>query len=152
MKVLAPFLSKNLLHKIDLARACEHDWYLKHPDRNVKPEMAWLEAGLFSGQNERTGPNAFEIERTESEKDRSVHVYVKLKWWETSDNNADIRHATPSRPVIWQVAAIVIRENGHSVVNDVIYLKDKDHNTESRLSELLTKGCEGSRWVGYRDR
>jgi len=114
--------------------------------------MVWLESGLFSGQNERTGPNAFVIERAESGKDGSIHVYVRLKWWETTDNNADIRHATPNRPVIWQVAVIVVRENEHFVVDDVIYLKDKDYDTESRLSALLTKGCEGSRWVGYRDR
>jgi hypothetical protein len=151
MRILAPFLSKTLLHRIDLARACEHDYFRQNRGRYAKAPIAWLEAGLFSGSDERTDPTAFAIERTESEKDGPVHVYVRLKWWQTSDNSADIYYATPNRPYIWQVAAIVVRENGHFVVDDVIYLKDKDYDTESRLSELLSKGCEGPRWVGYRD-
>ena len=37
MKIFAPYLSKALLHKIDLAIACSYDWDRKHPDPNVKP-------------------------------------------------------------------------------------------------------------------
>jgi hypothetical protein len=32
---------------------------------------------------------------------------------------------------------------------DVIFLRDKDIDTESRLSETLAKGCDGSHWVGF---
>ena len=140
MKIFAPYLSQTLLHRIDLARACEFDWYRQHPEPDMKPEMAWLEAGLFSGQNERTGPGTFQIERTELEKADSFRVYVRLTGG-----------IPPEKPWIWQVAAIVVRENRYLVVDDVIYLKDKDYTTESRLSALLATGCEGSRWVGYRD-
>jgi hypothetical protein len=152
LKILTPYLSMALQHRIALARACGNDWLSLHKNLSVKPPFAWLEAGLFSGQDERTGPKAFAIERTESENDGSSHVYVTLKWWETSDNNADRWHVTPNRPVIWRVAAIVVRENKHFALDDVIYLKDKDHNNELRLSELLTKGCDGSHWVGYTNR
>ena len=151
MKILAPYLSTALLHRIDLARACSHDWDRQHPGITIKPQVAWLESGLFSGQDERTGPNAFEIERTEKEKDGSSQVYVRLKWWETSDSSADKWHTTPERPAIWQVGAIVTRENGHLVLDDVIFLKDKFDPVDRRLSEVLAKGCDGPRWVGYRD-
>lgn len=148
MRILAPFLSKALLHRIDLARACEHD-YFRQNGYFVKAPIAWMEAGLFSGPDELTSPKAFAIARTESEKDGPVHVYVTLKWWQTSDNGADIHYHTPNRPYIWQVAAIVTREKGRFVVDDVVYIKDKDRVSESRLSELLSEGCEGARWVGY---
>jgi len=36
------------------------------------------ESGIFSGDDERTEPRTFHLERTESEKDGSVRVYVRL--------------------------------------------------------------------------
>ena len=35
------------------------------------------------------------------------------------------------------------------MIDDVIFLKDKDIDTESRLSEILAKGCDGPHWVGF---
>jgi len=151
MKILAPFLSKTLLHRIDLARACEHDFYRQHRDPNLKPPIAWLEVGLFSGSDELSGPKAFAIERTESETNGLARVYVELRLWETSDENPDTRYASPNRPFIWHVADNMVLENGRFVVDDVIYLKHEDYDIESRLSELLAKGCEGTHWIGYRD-
>ena len=78
-------------------------------------------------------------ERNQS-KDGSFRVYVRLTWG-----------TPPEKPLIWRVAAIVVRENGHFVVDDVIYLKDKDRDVDSRLSEYLSAGCDGPRWVGYGD-
>ena len=71
----------------------------------MKPEMPWLEAGLFSGDNERAGPGTFQIARTESEKAGTFLVYVKLTGGDP-----------PEKPWVWQVAAIVVRENGHFVI------------------------------------
>src|SRR5262249_38943430 len=56
MKIFAPYLSKTLLHRIDLAIACELDEARQHPEPNLKPEIAWLEAGLFSGDDEQASP------------------------------------------------------------------------------------------------
>ena len=141
MKIFAPFLSKTRLHRIELAIACSRDWDRKHPDPNLKPEVAWLESGLFSGQDERTEPNAFVIEKTEAENDGSFPVNVKLSGG-----------TPPEKPWIWQVAAVVVRENGHFVLDDVIYLKDKYNPVDSRLSEVLSAGCDGQRWVGFGNR
>jgi hypothetical protein len=136
MKIFAPYLSKALLHRIDLAIACSADEARQHPDPNLKPEIAWLEAGLFSGDAEQTSPRTSHIEGTQQERDGSFRVYVRLTW------------GSPSNPWIWRVAVIVVRENGHFVVDDVIYLKDENRDVESRLSEYLSAGCDGPRWVG----
>jgi hypothetical protein len=139
MKIFAPHLSKALLHRIDLAVACSADEARQHPDPNLKPEIAWLEAGLFSGDDEQASPRAFHIERTQRKGDGSFRVYVRLTW------------GSHSKPWIWRVAAIVIRENDHFVVDDVIYLKDENRDVDSQLSEYLSAGCEGGRWVGHRN-
>lgn len=139
MKIFAPFLSEVLLHRIDLAIACSADWYRQNPDPNLKPPFAWLEAGLFSGDDEQALPRAFQIEGTQSEKDGSSHVRVRLTW------------GSATHPWIWHVEAIVVRENARFVVDDVVYLKDEDRDVDSRLSEYLSAACDGSRWVGYVD-
>jgi hypothetical protein len=140
MKILSPYLSKALLHKIDLAVACSNDWGRQHPDPNEKPEIAWLESGLFSGDDERTSPHAFQIEKVVQENDGTFRAYVRLTW------------GAEANPWIWHVAVIVVEENSHFVVDDVIYLKDKDRDDESSLSKYLSSGCEGPRWVGSGER
>jgi hypothetical protein len=139
MKAFAPYLSTGLMRKIDSALACAGDWNRQHSNPDEKPEMAWLEAGLFSGDDEKALPRAFHIERTEPERDNSFRVYVMLTW------------GPSQRPLIWQVAAVVVRENGQFVIDDVIYLKDETRDVESRLSKYLSAGCDGSRWVGYKE-
>jgi hypothetical protein len=102
--------------------------------------MDWLELGIFSGRSEEAAPQAFEIEKTESEKDGSFRVYVRMTWeW------------PPAPKLVWTVAAIVVREGVHLVVDDIDYLTDKsgDENALSRLSEALSAGCDGPRWVGW---
>ncbi len=136
MKIFAPYLSKALLHRIDLAIACSADEARQHPDPHLKPEIAWLEVGLFSGDDEQASPRTFHIERTQQERDGSYRVYVRLTW------------GSPAKPWIWRVAAKVIRENSHFAVDDVIYLKDENRDVESQLSRYLSAGCDGARWVG----
>lgn len=147
-KTFYPYLSKALLHKIELADACSKDWFRQNRGRVIKAPFGWSESGPFSGANERGDPTAFAVEKIEPARDGSYRVYVNLKWWETTDEKADIYHTTPSRPDIWRVAAIVLPENGHFVIDDVIYLKDKDLDTEYRLSEMLAMGCDGTHWIG----
>lgn len=140
MKSFAPYLSKSLLLRITQARACGDDWYRLNPHGDIKPPFAWLEFGLFSGANDRAGPRTFRIEKTELEKHGIFRVYVRLTGG-----------IPPEEPWIWRVEAIVVQENGHPVIDDVIFPKDdgNDFETETRLSEVLTRGCDGSRWVGY---
>ncbi len=137
MATFAPFLSKALQHRIDQTAACEADWFRQYPQTGMKPGFRWLELGLFSGDGENAGPSAFQIERTQPQKDGTVRVYVTLTHAESDE-----------RPWTWQVAAIVLREDSHYVVNDVVYLKDKNNPVDIRLSKLLSEGCNGPRWVG----
>ena len=105
-----------------------------------KAPFGVFESGIFSGDDERTEPRTFHLERTESEKDGSLRVYVRLtlgkartdSWW------------------AWHVAPILLRENDRLVVDDVIYLKDeKDKSSvDYRLSQRLSYGCDGAHWVG----
>jgi len=99
-----------------------------------------LEFGLFSGADDRSGPQTFQIEKAKSQEDNSIRVNVRLT-----------EGIPPEKPWSWEVAAIVIRENGRFVINEVVFLRDKDVDTESRLSEILKRGCDGSHWVGYSD-
>lgn len=145
-KIFAPYMSKTLLHRIDVFLACVADWerqdqerMLKDPFPNKAP-FGLFESGIFSGGNERTEPRTFHIERTESEKDGSIRVYVRLKWEEKQDKE------------IWRVAAILVREDGRLVVDDVIYLRDvtRQSSVDYRLSGALSSGCDGPHWVGGR--
>lgn len=136
-RIFSPYLSESLLHKIDLATACSRDWVRQNQGRILKGPFGWAESGLFSGANERTDPLTFQIERTELEKDGSYLVYVRLSGG-----------APPDKPWTWEVAVKVVKKNEHPVVDDVIYLKDKDQDVEYRLSESLGYGCDGPRWVG----
>jgi hypothetical protein len=137
MRIFAPYLSKALIHKIDLFLACDADWLRQNPEPHLKAPFGVWESGLFSGVYERTEPKLFQIERTQLERDGSFRVYVKL----TYDD-------PPGHPQNWRVAAIVVKENGHYAVDDVIYLNDKDLDVESRLSEALSTGCDGAHWKG----
>lgn len=136
MRVFAPYLSKALLHRFELSNACFADWRKRNPDPSLKPPVGLIENGIFSGGNEEAEPTAFQMERTTPEKGSS-HVYVQLTVGDP-----------PDKPLVWYVAAEVVRENGRPVVDDVLYLKDKNGEVESRLSKELSSGCDGPRWVG----
>ncbi|MDB5677092.1 hypothetical protein [Sphingomonas bacterium] len=136
-KVFGPYFSKALLRRFDDNTACFADWYRKNPGTTDKPPFGQLEMGVYSGSDEESTPQAFRIEKTEPGKDGSARVYVKLTY------------AEPTFKLLWNVAAVVVRENGRAVVDDVIYLRDKDHPDEGRLSQvLLGDGCKGPRWDG----
>jgi hypothetical protein len=135
LKAFAHYLTKALLHRIDLANACDADWRRQNRDPGAKPPG--LEGGLFTGDDERAEPTAFHIERVQAENDASIRVYVKL-----------IRSDPDESPWSWNVAAILVRENGHLVVDDVIWLKDNPHDVDVRLSEYLAQDCDGPHWVG----
>ena len=137
MPIFTPFLSKALRHRIGQTAACEADWFRQYPQTGMKPSFGWLELGLFSGDGEYAEPSAIQVEKTQAANDGTVRVYVTLTHAESDE-----------RPWTWQVAAIVRREDGHYVVDDVIYLKDKDDPSDVWLSKLLSSGCDGPRWVG----
>jgi hypothetical protein len=156
-KIFAPYMSKTLLRRIDDFDACSAEWFGLHhdPKHPVKAPFGVYESGIFSGGDERTGPRSFDIERTQAEKDGSVRVYVKLAWWDAPVHkkpNDPREYTSADKPYIWHVAPILVRENGRLVIDDVIYLKDETDpvTTDYRLSQVLSEGCNGSHWAGYR--
>ena len=135
--IFAPYLSKGLLHRFDLTDACFADWRRQNPDPDLKPTVGMIEDGIFSGGSEKAEPTSFHIVKTESRKDGTSRVYVKLAWEDPVN-----------KPLIWYVAAVVVPENGHPVVDDVLDLKDTKGDVESTLSEDLLAECNGGHWVG----
>ncbi len=146
-KHITPYLSKRLVSRLDTASACEKDYFRLHHDPDSKPPFDWLEFGLFSGAWEEALPAAFHVERTQQEKDGSFSVYLRLTYKETWATYG--RAPNPEGTFRWHITVLVVPENGHFVVDDVIYLKDESRDSESRISQILTRGCDGSRWVGY---
>jgi hypothetical protein len=135
--VFAPYLSKALHRRMELALACGRDWHRQFPSRDLKPQYAWLELGFFSGDSERTAPRKFAIDSVTPMRQKGVsRVVLRLETGE------------PGYPVeAWLVAVTMVWENGRSVVGDVIYQPDIYGNDE-RLSGALSAGCRGGRWVG----
>jgi len=136
-KVFAPYLSKDLIRRITVARSCQNDWVRQNQGKLIKEPFAWGETGFFSGAEELSEPSSFQVQKTEANHDGSFRVYVKLT------------ESPPSHKAwSWDVAVRVKIEKGRPVIDDVIYLKGDDVPTEYRLSEILREGCNGSHWIG----
>lgn len=136
-KVFAPFLSRDLIRRITLARSCQNDWVRQNQGKMIKEPFAWGETGFFSGDEELSEPSSFQVQKTEANQDGSFRVYVKLT--ENPPND---------KPWSWGVAAQVKMQETRPVIDDVIYLKGDDVRTDYRLSEILSEGCKGSHWIG----
>jgi len=141
-----PFLSKKLIRQLESSQSCEADYFRQHPkNADEKPEFDWLELGLFSGANERAAPIAAVVTRTEPEKNVSYRVYVRLTYKDSIEVNG--RKTDPANTFHWNVAAVVISEDGKFVVDDVILFKDNSSKIDSRLTTSFP-GCDGEHWVG----
>ena len=142
---IRPFLSKRLIQEFKVAQECEDDYVRKHADDDGKPEFDWMERGLFSGSNEKASPFAAVVERTEPKKDGYIQVYVKLTYKDTYKTyGRPIKHPSVFH---WHVAAIVIREAGRFVVDDVVQYNEGSTEIKYSISSAFI-GCDGSHWVG----
>lgn len=135
-KVFRPFLSRDLIRRITLARSCQNDWVRQNQGKMIKEPFAWGETGFFSGAEELSEPSSFQVQRTEANHDGSFRVYVNLT--ESPPNH---------KAWSWDVALRVKIEKKRPMIDDVIYLKGNDVPTEYRLSEILSEGCNGSHWI-----
>ena len=135
MRIFAPYLSKSLRRKIDLAEGCEEDWVRQNRGQIVKAPFAWSEFGMFSGANERTSPGQFHIESIRKTGDGAFQVVVGFTY-RPGDGSGS-----------WRVTDHVIQEEGHFVIEDVLFPKDGAEDG-STLTGRLSEGCEGARWVG----
>jgi|ERR1700683_513842 len=136
MQILAPYLSKSLRRKIDLAEACEKDWVRQNRGQMVKAPFAWSEFGIFSGANERTSPGKFHIESIRKADDGSFQIAVGLTY-RPGDGSGS-----------WRVIDHVIQEDGRFVLDEVLFPKEGPED-DSTLTGILSKGCDGPHWVGY---
>ena len=137
MRIFAPYLSKSLRRKIDLAQGCEKDWARKNRGQIMKAPFAWSEFGMFSGANERTSPGRFHIEIIRKTRDGAFQVVVGLAY------------RPGDGPGSWRVTDRVIQEDGRFVIDDVFFLKDGTEDG-STLTSRFSEGCVGARWVGLR--
>jgi len=131
-----PYLSKNLIRRFDVNQACVRDYLRQNYEPHSKPPFDWIDLGLFSGMNEEALPVSFHLDRTQPLKDGAFRVYLRLNYGQPSS-------------LIWHVVAVVVPENGRFVVDDVILQKDATGDGVLSVSQILTHGCDGSRWVGY---
>jgi hypothetical protein len=63
MTTFAPFLSKDLRHRIDQTAACEADFFRQYPQTDMKPSFGWLELGLFTGGGGKCWAERFSNQR-----------------------------------------------------------------------------------------
>jgi hypothetical protein len=131
MRVFAPYLSKSLLRKIEVARGCEQDWLRQNQGKMVKAPFYWSEAGIFSGPNERTSPGDFHIESTHAEKNGVFRFVVSFNYRPIDGSGS------------WRVTILVVREDGRFVVDEVIFPKDEVRDVDLTLSESLSEECHG---------
>jgi hypothetical protein len=73
-KVFTPYLSRDLIRRITLARSCENDWFRQNKGKMIKEPFAWGETGFFSGAEELSEPSSFQVQRTEANHDGSFLV------------------------------------------------------------------------------
>jgi len=138
MKILAPYLSEGLRHKIDLSRACQADWEQQKPDQSAAEKNS--KYMFFTGIG--NSPVSFQIQKTVHRKDGSLLVYVELAF------------KLPKYPPWSQrVAVVLIEEDGRFLVDDVIYVNDsvwdhpEDKPANRRLTGYLSAGCDGAHWI-----
>ncbi len=137
MRLFAPYLSKALRQKIDLAEGCGKDWARQNRGQIIKAPFAWSEFGIFSGGVERTSPGHFHIESIHKAEDGAFQIVVVLAY----------RRGDGS--VSWRVIDRVIQEEGHFVIDDVLFPKDATEDG-STLTGILSEGCKVSHWIGSR--
>jgi hypothetical protein len=138
-KMFFPYLSESLSQKIQSAHDCSRDWFRQNQGKAVKAPFAWSEFGIFSGYNERDSPGSFQIENIQGERDGSFRADVLLTYMPADG------------PGSWHVSVSIVQQHKRFVVDDVTYLKDQPGDSEKTLSQILSDGCDGSRWVGRTD-
>ncbi len=146
--VIWPFLSKRLVQTLETAKACEDDYFRKHSDSDDKPEFQWLEMGLFSGDVEMAMPTEVVVERTEQQNDDTYIVYVQFTY-DDSVYYPEHYQAPDSSytPFYWHGAAVVTKEEGQFVIDDILLFQRDSTTIEFRLSNFF-RGCDGPQWVG----
>jgi hypothetical protein len=146
---LWPLLSKRLADRLDELQACEDDYLsrLKYvrDAHDLKPNIPWLESGLFSGDSERALPGEIKVLTTHSAGAGLTEVGVELTYRDTFATYG--RMPTDDNTFRWPVTVVVVREACRYVIDDVLHLNTDDGSTPLRLATAYPE-CKSRRWVG----
>ena len=147
-KIFAPYLSQSLLQKIDVYDACIADEVSHYASRGGPPAklVSLDESGIFSGGDEEEAPRTAQVQKTEPQKDGTIHVTVNL--------------GLPQYEVEWPVVDIFTQESDRLVLKDVIFPDEFTHNgvrdprpsrQDGYLSRELamTPECNRTHWTGH---
>jgi hypothetical protein len=119
MRLLSPYLSKKLTATIENARAYQADYVIKNPDN--KPPF--IEGDLFSSLFE--GFTNFKLIRHKTI--QKIHIItIQFVYIDAS------KQATK-----WTDEAIVLKENGRYVIDDIRLLGAGEFNHAGNLQEIL---------------
>jgi hypothetical protein len=145
-----PLLSNRLIKAFETRNACDRDWERQHPDANVPPYIlkppGFYEVGLFSGGDEEGYINGAVAGTTKAQVDGSYLVYVKL--WSYLDGG--LVSLRTNKIYRWRVAARVIAEGGHFVLDDILFLiGELDNDKSVYVSKMITAGCRGPHAIPY---
>jgi len=149
-KALWPFLSARVRKQLAAGQDCEQDYYRQHRDvpgaDQLKPEFGWLEDGLFSGANEMALPVAVNVTKVEPLRDGQYRVGITFTYRDTFATYG--RPPDDSNTFSWSGTVYVISEAGQYVL-DAFLIKDPEDQKERRTLEF--SGCQGGRWVGFKE-
>lgn len=145
MAAIRPYLSKRLSEQLEIAKACEADYFRQSRHDTGKP--TWLKSGLFSGDGNRALPASAWPVREGPQKDGSFLVSVNL-FARTVDLGNGLKGGAYSANGTWRVSIKVISENGQFVVDDVRLFDGPSNDGPSHLLSDSFAGCDGSHWTG----
>jgi len=137
-KRFMPYLSQVLRHRIAVHDACMRDWDWQYHNANPPLKGPSFEGGIFSGSDERGGPDQFQIETVQGTSSGPFQVIVRLS-----------SPPDPAKRDVWRVKVILVRNDDHIGVDDVLYLHGADDpRGDYRLTKYLSAGCKGPHWGG----
>lgn len=147
-RTLWPLMSARLRRHLDGLQACEDDYFRRHKAvleaEQLKPEIGWLEYGLFSGGEEMALPAEAVIARVEPAGQAAFRVHVTFTYKETA--TTALRPPDPANTFHWSGIVVVASEGGRYVFDDFIPL-DRDSGKPLPALTRDFQECKGGRWV-----
>jgi hypothetical protein len=139
-RTLWPLLSRKASRLLDTARECQEDYFRRHrglPNASeLKAELGWLEAGLFSGLHEKARPSAVSIGHVSTISADLVRVDLQFTYRDTYQQ---------SYVIDWNGAALVGREGDRYAIDEIILIDEKG-NERHVLAEAFPE-CNGAQWI-----
>ena len=142
-QLLWPLLTPRLIAVLENTRACERDYFRKHPDPNSKAGFWWSEQGLFSGSEEESAPAEVKQITTRSIAPRHFHVTVEFTYKDTFETYG--RPPDPNAHFSWRGVVTVDCSSGRCLIDDFTH-SDWHHP----MSQMIASECRGGLWIGRR--